>query len=207
MPINANTPYVNCYVRMEVTGLDHDLEGYIFGVKSIINYPLLFHFQGSNGAVFWNLPINSFFHGGEYDPISSSEKVRLSLLQTWDCQSNSISVTCFKFLQNKRVDVNCRDRVWRSGIYLFTIDDYAGDANEVPVGHSEAMDSKCFHFIMLDCGNFCVQPNNLLRWHNADFIVPYPKDDPPKIRLKNDFISSEDVDRTYGNSAYYFYGE
>ena len=61
------------------------------------------------------------------DPISDDEQRRLSVLQTWDCQDNDIAVTTFGFLQHRRVDVFCRDRKWRSGKYVFTIDDYEGD--------------------------------------------------------------------------------
>lgn len=204
--LNINTPYIKCFLRKEFTSLETDLEGYIFGAKSVINYPLLFHFQGSNGAVFWNVSINYFCHSANYELLSSDEEKRLQMLESWDAQSNSISATSFKFLENKMVDVYCRDKKWRSGIYLFTIDDYVGDPNELNIGHSNSLDSKCFHFIELNNGNYCLQPNNLLRWHNADHIVPYDKDNPPKIKIPVDFISSENIDRTYGNSAYYFYG-
>jgi len=203
--LNANTPYISCYIRKEITGHTDHLEGYIFGVKSVLNYPLLFHFQSSIGAVFWNIPISAFFHKENFDILSDNEETRLQLLETWDCQSKSIAVTCFKFLQHKRVDVFCRDQKWREGKYHFTIDDYETDANEVNVGYSEDMDSKCFHFIELKDGNFCVQPNNILRWHNPDYIVPYDKKHPPKIKLNNPLMSSEDIDRSYGNSPYYFY--
>lgn len=203
--LNANTPYIQCFIRKEITGHTQNLEGYIFGVKSMMNYPMLFHFQSSIGAIFWNMPISAFFHKKDFEMLSDNEEKRLSLLQTWDCQSTAIATTCFKFLQHKRVDVFCRDKKWRSGKYHFTIDDYETDPNEINVGYSQDMDSKCFHFIELDCGNFCIQPNNLLRWHNPDFIVPYSKEDVPKIKLNNPLISSEDIDRSYGNTAYYFY--
>lgn len=203
--LNANTPYIECSLIKNITGLEKDLRGFIFGVKSQLNYPLLFHFQSEIGAVFWNMPISAFQHDDDYEELSENEKERLSLLQTWDCQSTAISVTCFKFLQHKRVDVFCRDGKWRSGIYHFTIDDYETDPNTINVGYSEDMDSKCYHFIELDCGNFAVQPNNLLRWHNADFIKPYDKNDPPKIILNNPRISSEDIDMTFANSPYYIY--
>jgi hypothetical protein len=203
--LNANTPYIQAYVRKEVTGYERDLEGYIFGVKSMLNYPMLFHFQSEIGAVFWNLPISAFMHDLQYDTLSASEETRLQLLQTWDCQSTAIATTCFKFLQHKRVDVFCRDRKWRSGMYHFTIDDYETDCNEINTGYANDLDSKCFHFIELEDGNFCIQPNNLLRWHNADFITPYDRDNPPKIKITNPLRSAEDVDRSYGNSAYYFY--
>ena len=144
--LNANTPYIQCYIRKEYTGHTDNLEGYIFGVKSMLNRPLHFHFLSEIGAVFWNMPISAFYHGEEFDLLSQDEQERLSLLQTWDCQSNNIAVTTFAFLQNKRVDVHCRDGEWRSGKYLFTIDDYEGDLNELNVGYSNDQDSKCYQF-------------------------------------------------------------
>ena len=203
--LNANTPYVQCMIRPQYIGRAGHEEGYIFGVKSMLNRPLHFHFQSSFGAVFWNMPISAFVHKEDYDSLSTDEQTRLSLLQSWDCQSNNIAVTTFAFLQNKRVDVLCRDRKWRSGHYLFTIDDYEGDLNELNVGYSNDQDSKCYHFIVLEDGNFCVQPNNLLRWHNPDFIVPYDKEKPPRLNIYKEQLSSEDIDRTYGNSPYFFY--
>jgi len=203
--LNANTPYIECKIRKEFIGLEEDLPGFIFGVKSVINYPMLFHFQSNLGAIMWNMPISAFQHKDDYDVLSDDEQKRLSLLESWDCQSNDIATTCFKFLQHKRVDVFCRDGQWRSGIYLFTIDDYVAEPNGINVGYSEDLDSKCFHFIEMDCGNFCIQPNNLLRWHNADFIKPYDKESPPRIKINNPRMSSEDVDMTYANSPYYIY--
>jgi hypothetical protein len=203
--LNANIPYVQCNIRKEHTGLDVNLFGYIFGVKSILNHPLLFHFQGENGVVVWNCPISAFFWGDDYDVMSQEEDKRLQLLESWDAQSNGVAVTTFKFLQNKKVDVFCRDKIWRSGEYMFTIDDYVTDENEVGCGYSIDADSKCFHFIILDNGNFCIQPNNLIRWHNPDFIIPYDKNDPPKFKIVSDYNFSEHIDRTYGNSPYFFY--
>ena len=199
-------PYIQCFIRPEYTGLEGLVEGYIFGVKSMLNRPLHFHFQSRIGAVFWNMPISAFVHCEDFDVLSKDETRRLQLLESWDCQSNNIAVTTFAFLQNKRVDVFCRDRQWRSGQYLTTIDDYEGDLNELNVGYSTAQASQCFPVIILDDGNYCVQPNNLLRWHNADFIVPYPKDNPPRIKVFKEPLCSEDIDRSYGNSPYYFYG-
>jgi hypothetical protein len=164
-----------------------------------------FHFLSSIGAIFWNMPISAFVHDLDFDVLSDVEQTRLSLLQTWDCQSNHIAVTVFAFLQNRRVDVHCRDDVWRSGIYQFTIDDYDGDLNETPLGYANHQDSKCYQFIRLDDGNFGIHPNNLLRWHNPDFIVPYDKNNKPRLHVYSEEMSSEDIDRTYGNSPYYFY--
>ena len=99
----------------------------------------------------------------------------------------------------------CRDKKWRSGKYIFTIDDYEGDLNELNIGYANDQDSKCYHFLELDDGNFAIPPNNLLRWHNPDFIVPYPMDNPPKMKIFNNPMTSEDIDRSFGNSPYFFY--
>jgi hypothetical protein len=163
--LNANTPYIECKIRKEFIGLEEDLSGFIFGVKSVINYPMLFHFQSKIGAIMWNMPISAFQHKDGYDVLSDDEQKRLSLLESWDCQSNDIATTCFKFLQHKRVDIFCRDGEWRSGIYLFTIDDYVAEPKGINVGYSEDLDSKCFHFIEMDCGNFCIQPNLIIGNH------------------------------------------
>lgn len=203
--LNANIPYLQCYIRKEFVGMDEDVPGYLFGVKSMLNRPLHFHFLSKFGATIWNMPISAFVHSLEYDRLDEDEERRLQMLQTWDCQSNNIAVTTFAFLQNKRADVFCRDKQWRSGHYITTIDDYEGDLNELNVGYSNDQDSKCFHLIALDDGNYCVQPNNLLRWHNADFVIPYEKEKPPRFEILKDQLSSEDVDRTYGNSPYFFY--
>jgi len=207
--LNANLPYTACYIRdkyikKDGTGITF---GYIFGVKSMLNRPLHFHFLSNMGAIFWNMPISAFCHKDEYDIISENESIRLQTLQTWDCQSNNIAITTFAFLQNKRVDVHGRDKKWRSGTYICTIDDYEGDLNELNVGYSNDPDSKCYQFIRLDDGNFTAQPNNLLRWHNADYIVPYNKDNPPRLSVYKDQLQSEDIDRSYGNSPYYFYNQ
>lgn len=206
--LNANIPYIQSFISKDYTGYSEDLERYLFGVKSMINRPLHFHFQSKIGAIFWNMPISAFKHKIDNDILDKDKETRLSLLESWDCQSNAIAVTTFGFLQNRTVEVFCRDKKWRKGKYLFTIDDYEGDLNQLNIGYSNDQDSKCFHFIKLNDGNFCVQPNNLIRWHNTDFIIPYDKTKPPKLKVFKEQLSSENnIDRTYGNSPYYFYGD
>ena len=73
--LNANTPYIHGYIRnCYIFGPDDKglTEGYIFGVKSMINRPMHFHFQSSFGAVFWNMPISAFVHKKDYDKRTKS---------------------------------------------------------------------------------------------------------------------------------------
>jgi hypothetical protein len=154
---------------------------------------MLFHCQLENGVVWWSLPISAFVWKNDFDILSEKEESRLSLLQYWDCQSNDISVTVFSYLQNYRVDVFNRKKEWLSGKYLFTIDDYYSDNNALPLGYAVDSDTKCFHFIKLDNGNFGVYPNNYLRWHNLNFCDPYDIKNPPKYRASNIDMSSENL--------------
>ena len=75
--LNANTPYVQCYIRNNyIFGAEDNglTEGYIFGVKSMINRPMHFHFQACFGAVFWQMPISAFCHKEDYDALSENEE-------------------------------------------------------------------------------------------------------------------------------------
>ena len=155
--LNANTPYIECYIRHEYIygpkekGLT---EGYIFGVKSMLNRPMHFHFQSCLGAIFWQMPISAFASDEKYDKISEDEEKRLSILQTWDCQANNIAVTTFSFLQNKRVDVFCRDKKYRSGKYIFTIDWYKGN--------------DLLHLITLKTGRFALLPSHKIKFDSEE---------------------------------------
>lgn len=193
--LNANIPYIRCFVRD--TYLHSDIknkrltECYVFGVKSILNKPLLFHCQLQNGAVFWGLPISAFVWKKKFDVLSKSEEERQSLLEWWDMQGNDIAVTTFAYLQNATVDVMNRNKKWMRGKYLFTVDDYYADLNSLPLGYATDLSSKCHHIIKLDNGNFAAYPNNYCRFHNLNFVDAYDKKTPPKYKALNIEVESE----------------
>jgi hypothetical protein len=193
--LNANIPYIYAYIRDSYLYSDLNNKNLtkcvIFGVKSILNKPLLFHAQLENGAVFWGMPLSAYCLTEDFDPISENENKRLAQLQWWDCQSNDIAVTCFAYLQGYVVDVLTRSGEWYRGRYLFTIDDYYSDLNAAPMGYATDLDSKCFHIIELDNGNIGAYPNNYCRWENLNFTDPYPKDNPPKFKPMHLDIKAE----------------
>lgn len=193
--LNANIPYIEGFVRDSYLFNDDNNKEltpcYIFGVKTIINRPLLFHCQLQNGVVWWSLPLSAFVWKEDFDILADSEEERLSLLQYWDCQSNDVSVTVFTYLQNYIVDVFNRNKDWYRGKYLFTIDDYYSDNNSLPSGYAIDSNTKCYHIIKLDNGNFGAYPNNYLRWNNLNFCDPYDKNNPPKYRTFTKDLNSE----------------
>ena len=193
--LNSNIPYIEAFVKNSYLYDDFKNEDltpcYIFGVKAVINRPLLFHSQFDNGVVWWSLPLSAFVWKADYDNLSANENERLALLQYWDCQSNDISVTVFSYLQHYTVDVFNRRKQWFRGKYLFTIDDYYADNNAIPSGYAIDSNTKCYHVIKLDNGNFGAYPNNYLRWHNLNFCDPYDKRNPPKYKAHNHYMNSE----------------
>ena len=79
--LNANTPYIQCYIRNKYIFPKDDgglTEGYIFGCKSMLNRPMHFHFQSHFGANFWMMPISAFCHNKKFDSLSSDEEKRTS---------------------------------------------------------------------------------------------------------------------------------
>lgn len=193
--LNANIPYIEAFVKDRYLYDDPNNNSltpcYIFGVKTIINKPLLFHIQMDNGVVWWSLPLSAFVWKKDFDNLSDNENERLSLLQYWDCQSNDVSVTVFTYLQNYTVEVFNRNKEWFKGTYLFTINDYYSDNNSLPSGYAIDSNTKCYHIIKLDNGNFGAYPNNYLRWNNLNFCDPYDKNNPPKYKSFNQTFNSE----------------
>jgi hypothetical protein len=80
------------------------------------------------------------------------------------------------------VDVFNRRKEWYRGKYLFTIDDYYSDNNSLPSGYAIDPNTKCYHILKLDNGNFGAYPNNYLRWNNLNFCDPYDKNNPPNYK-------------------------
>jgi len=69
--LNANTPYIQCFVRNAFLYSDWAnkelTECYIFGVKAVLNKPLMFHCQLENGVVWFSLPIHAFVHKEDFE--------------------------------------------------------------------------------------------------------------------------------------------
>ena len=80
--LNANIPYVSCFIRNKYIFPKDDgglTEGYIFGCKSMLNRPMHFHFQSCFGANIWQVPISAFCQNKDFDILSSDEKKRQNL--------------------------------------------------------------------------------------------------------------------------------
>jgi len=206
--LNSDIPFQLCFVKNTFLYQDPDnkelTECWMFGVKSQIGRPLLFHCYLPNGAVFWSLPICAFVHDEQFDPMADSEEERLKLLEVWDCESDGIAVNSFTFLRWKQVDYRAKNGNWYSGRYLFSLDNYPVNNH---LGYSDHPDAKVFHFLELDNGNYALSPNNCLRWHNTNFGKSYDLNNPPKYKPRQYYLFSEDEyqNKTAGEDEQFFY--
>lgn len=160
--MNVNTPLIYTFVRLsEVT---HDerrglIECRIFGACSLGGRAILFHCQLNNGAVYYRLPISAF-----RQELFSEPQFKLHELQPWDCPSEDMEVITYDWLFNQRVQ--CLKLNNMMGNYVTTFD-WSGTGTTAEIAHEH----KCLHLIKLDNGQFALQPNNYLLWHEKSNIV------------------------------------
>jgi hypothetical protein len=160
--LNVPTPIVDAFVRgnflrNQEDSFDKRFECYIFGMSSIPNKTPLFHFMMPDGGLWWRMPLHAFCWK-EDAPLQELDELVL-----WDSYSYYPSVTTFPMLRNSPVEFVSRRKVKYRGKILFTLD-WAHEDRTIPnVGFSEhPSQHKCGHFIMMDNGNFAIQPNNRL---------------------------------------------
>jgi hypothetical protein len=158
--MNVNTPLLYVKVRPEyVSTSKTPFEGVVFGACSLQGRALLFHVQLNNGAVYYRLPIDAFY----WKPVSKKKILPLSKLQPWDCSSYQMEQIIYDWLQNQRV--TCI-KLKLSGSYVCTFD-WMGKGTTAEVAHEH----KCLHLIKLDNGQFALQPNNYILWHEKSNVV------------------------------------
>jgi hypothetical protein len=175
--LNVNIPRFYCLVRKEFLynlerGHGTFMKACVFGVASLAGRAIGFHVLLDNGAVMFRLPIHALCHKID------APATPLDWLQMWDCFGYEVSCIVFDQLKDSRVEVVMKDKSWREGQYLFTLDWYGNNDSE------EAGDGghKCAHVIALDEGNFAAQPNNRIKWKAPHFVEPFKE--------KPDFITN-----------------
>ena len=104
------------------------------------------------------------------------------------------------------VNILGKDKKWRAGAYLFTVDWAHPESNIVDTDHSEIPhEHKCAHILALDDGNYAAQPNNRLIWSIPSFTV---KDEIPfdwKVQTSEWNVEDSSKWKTEDTDKY-FYG-
>lgn len=173
-----NLPPVHVYVRKEYL---YDLErghgeytpGIWISVKSVQGKALYFETLLTDyGALYDKLPLSAFVWKLDHDNLP------LDNLQLWDCFDYDITVIRKPLLS--RCTYFGKDRVWREGDYLFTLDNCHAQSSTLDTNFSEHdPEHKSFNVIKLDNGQFAAQPNNRVIWRDSSLT--------PDLLLSPDF--------------------
>jgi hypothetical protein len=165
--LHSNIPPFHCLVRKEFL---HNQESHhgeyeevtVFGVTSSMHLAITFTIMTKAGAQFTKIPIHALCN-------SPCNALGLSVLQPWSCFSYNHSVIQYEYLRGSKCTVYLNNNTQVSGEYIWTIDWYKD--KQLDTGFSELPESqKTGHFIKLNNGNFTLQPNNRILWHNSDFV-------------------------------------
>lgn len=133
------------------------VEGVWCSVKSIRGEAFRFEtYLPEYAALYDKLPISAFAWKSEIE-----DEQPLDVLQIWDCLGYHVEVIEKPLLTGLRAGVYCKDRAFRGGVYLFTLDGAQPDPRVPDFTFSQTPDEhKSYNLIRLDNGQFALQPNN-----------------------------------------------
>ena len=178
--LNSNIPSFKCLVRLShftKDEKDNDVyhDAYAFGIQSIEGKILTL-----------KEPLND---------------IPAHFKQLWDCFSENVTVTNYKYLNNKRCQVMVKDKTLVWCTYMFTIDWYDNPYSNEP------SDYKCGHILVSDDGYLLCQPNNRTYWKDSNWVTKEFPIEKSKIKVDNTIISVESYGDKWitddGNSFYY----
>jgi hypothetical protein len=173
----------------------------IVSARSIPGSVMLFQVLLENGVLRDKLPI----HALATKPDASEHPFHY--LQLWDCFSANFTAVEIRFLSGLRVSVYCKDRVWRDGHYLFTFQWGEDLTHGLDLGYAiDPAEHKSGHFIEMCDGQFAIQPNNRLKFHEPSFCTkPFPEK--PDYRVNTGWWSAETFSKWHTEDTNNFFYE
>lgn len=174
----CNTPIIESSIWLPHS--EKPVEAVIYGARSVPGYPLLFlaFLCDESGATYWNLPIRCLRQRGLATGDNPDLVENDSLYQWYDCPSDTICCEVIDFLKGRKCA--CRthpgERKQRKGDYVCTFDWIGTGTTAEGTGD---WGHKCAHLIALDCGRFCLVPNNGVRFADAVSVADPTSDTKP----------------------------
>ena len=195
--MNADIPYLKCFVRGSFIANGGLEEAYAFGIQSIPGRALGFHVMLKSGAHYRNVPIHAI-------TTRASTARPLTDCQLWDCFSAKPVVTVFSYLRDHEAECFLRScKV--AGHYLFTVD-WLPDSWERPGFTMTPEQNKCAHVLELSDGNLVALPTNRIAWKDGYFVGSRPDPKAMGYRVQEEVDHSESSGWDVSKDASYFYG-
>jgi hypothetical protein len=210
----VNVPAVNVWVRKEylrdhIDGHGEFVKGIWISIKSIPGRALYFEtYLPDYGALYDKLPISAFIARGNDSEIPTLPKPDMSLvdLQFWNCMDYQVTVLEKFFISSMDVEVRTRNHGVQYGTYLFTLDNYHGDNNIADCSVSEIpQEHKSFNVIEMENTQYCVYPNNRLRFLDVSLTPDKPLIPDFKVSTKYYQVENDTGYRRLGDTDEYFW--
>lgn len=190
----VSIPPLKVFVRKEYLydgqkGHGEFITGVLVSARAMSGQALLFQVLLENGVLRDKLPISALTHK------IGVPKRDFDELQLWNCFSANVSVHNINYLCGLRVDVFNKRMQWESGEYLWTFQWGADMTFGIDLTLAEdPAEHKSGHFIMLDSGEFAVQPNNRLRFYEPSLVTkPFPEK--PDYKVNTEFFNCESKEK------------
>lgn len=151
----------------------HDLsECIIFGAEAMPAYAMGFHILREDGVMYAQVPIHALCHEKDA-PLRE-----VGDLQAWDCFGYHLTVEQFEYLSQLKFT----HKSGLTGEYICTFDFIRNGFSNFPQQH------KHLHFLMMDDGNFMLQPNTTLRAEDDSFTTKaFDWKKPPYVEANETF--------------------
>lgn len=149
------------------------VQGVWISVKSIPGRAFYFEtYLPEYGAMYDKLPISAFCSS----PNTPEVDLNLPNLQFWNCMDYGLRVIQKQFISSMDVEAFTRDFGLIAGKYLFTIDNFHPSSDIIDTNVSEYPEEhKSHNCILLENGQFCLYPNNRLRFYDLSMTPETPK--------------------------------
>lgn len=195
--MNADIPYMRCWVRREFISRDTGLEeAYAFAIQSHPGRCLAFHVMLKSGAHYRNVPIHALCLDKEAPPIDLGDA------QLWDCFTFHPKVHVYNYLRDHEAVCYLRSKKL-AGVYLFTVDwlpDHSGPGMTHLVEQN-----KCGHVMHLDDGNLCCLPTNRIAWRDSYFVGNSPAPEKERYKVQDEVYQAESGEWDVSHSEKYYY--
>lgn len=161
------------YLRDHIDGHGEFVEGVWISVKSIPGRAFYFEtYFPEYGALYDKLPISAFCSS----PTTPEVDLDLPNLQFWNCMDYGLRVIQKQFIGSMDVEAFTRDFGFLRGKYLFTIDNFHENCDIIDTNVSEYPEEhKSHNCVLLENGQFCLYPNNRLRFYDLSMTPESPK--------------------------------